>query len=743
MSNICICVIYGYIYTRFHESYEKYNACKLGETVNIPDRDTQYATGEIQRGHFDNVYAVPIEDRKIIEAQLQCEFKELHIRLNGGTEFYDKKIIPLIEPCLIKLGVSYKKLNQEEIDKLIRCHRIQKVTNKIKIKTLIASLKSKRTNRPVHVSLVNYIPRSDQETIIEQAVTHFQKQNKGILVLMCGMGKTLISLWVTQRLYSNTILIGVPNKLLLEQWQTVISNLFPNIPVLPVSGSVNSKQIADFLESNCRNCIVVTTYSSSHKVYNATKSLPLEFEFDMKILDEVHHLTTNNINEEERKTFVTILKINSIKQISLTATLKILENKENMRDDEVTVSNDNTEYFGEIIDRKTLLWAINQNIICDYVIQSFVAKEEQLEDQLNKFNITEDNDKRLFLSAFASLKSIYTRHSHHLLVYSNNKDNSMKIIKYINMLLSEQYFNIPGLFRSEYHSEMNTKHQIQIINDFKASQYGIITCVYCLGEGWDFPLLDGVVFAENMSSNIRIVQSALRASRKNKTEINKITKIILPILNKDDWLEDNGNPDLKKVKEVIYQMGLEDETITQKIQVSRINIHKYKPHTSIKVDTDVNDFGEYDDELTQRIRLNTVKRTVFGTSYEKAKKIIEDNNIKSKLSYHALCDIDNRLPKDPETHFKGKFTNWIEYLDIKRIYYDLEACKAKANEYLILYPEIKKHNCLDSTNIMTELCKLDACFPPPGLWVEYYNVNDLRDIVTITNKKKQKFGALL
>jgi hypothetical protein len=73
----------------------------------------------------------------------------------------------------------------------------------------------------------------------------------------------------------------------------------------------------------------------------------------------------------------------------------------------------------------------------------------------------------------------------------------------------------------------------------------------------------------------------------------------------------------------------------------------------------------------------------------------------------------------------------------------LESCKAKANEYLILYPEIKKHNCLDSTNIMTELCKLDACFPPPGLWVEYYNVNDLRDIVTITNKKKQKFGALL
>jgi hypothetical protein len=75
-----------------------------------------------------------------------------------------------------------------------------------------------------------------------------------------------------------------------------------------------------------------------------------------------------------------------------------------------------------------------------------------------------------------------------------------------------------------------------------------------------------------MSSNIRIVQSALRASRKNKHQPNKITKIILPILNRDDWLENNENPDLKKVREVIYQMGLEDETITQKIKVYEIKL---------------------------------------------------------------------------------------------------------------------------------------------------------------------------
>jgi hypothetical protein len=40
-----------------------------------------------------------------------------------------------------------------------------------------------------------------------------------------------------------------------------------------------------------------------------------------------------------------------------------------------------------------------------------------------------------------------------------------------------------------------------------------------------------------------------------------------------------------------------------------------------------------------------------------------------------------------------------------------------------------------------ELCKLDNNFPPNGLWVEYYNVKDLLNIINITNKKK-KIGVI-
>jgi hypothetical protein len=72
----------------------------------------------------------------------------------------------------------------------------------------------------------------------------------------------------------------------------------------------------------------------------------------------------------------------------------------------------------------------------------------------------------------------------------------------------------------------------------------------------------------------------------------------------------------------------------------------------------------------------------------------------------------------------------------------LETCKNKVGEYLLLYPEIKKHH-LDLSIVSNELYKIDVSFPPNGLWVEYYNVKDLRDIITITNKKKKNSSDII
>ena len=705
---------HGYIYIRTHPSYDIENACKVGKTKNIPERENTYATGEIRKGKFSTVFEVPFENMDEIERSIQEEFRELNIYYGAGTEFYNKSIITLIQPYLIHLGIEYRELSEKEISDLVRSDR--------------------ERNRP----LVLYKPRDDQSAIIGKAVAHFQEHDKGLLIIPCGVGKTLISLWITQEIVSKSILIGVPNKLLLKQWEENILKIFGNIPYQIVSGGVDIEDIMEFLQEYHKRCIVITTYSSSHKVYTASQNIG--FIFGMKILDEAHHLTTNNMQlEQTTKKYVQMLKIRSVKQLSLTATIKQLEGA---NPDGFVVSNDNAEYFGEIIDRKCLLWAINQKIVCDYVIQTITANEEQLESQLARFRIIEENDKRLFLSAFASLKSISQGHSYHLLIYSNNKNNSLKLVQYIRILLDDNYFDISGLYFSNYHSEMLKCVKEEIIGNFESAKFGIISCVYCLGEGWDCPLLDAVVFSENMSSNIRIVQSALRASRKNKDAPAKITKIILPILNREDWLENSENLDLKKVREVIYQMGLEDETIAQKIRVIRIDIEKSGPNPNpiLKPKSAIDEFGEYDDELTQKLRLKTINRTALGTTYEKARKIISEKSIRSKKAYYELCDRDIRLTKEPEVLYKEKFTNWIDYLSIPRIYYDFETCKKKVTKYLTASPELKR-NYMDYSYLCNELCKMDPMFPESDLWGDYYPIKNIRELISFP-KQKTKIGKL-
>ena len=575
-------------------------------------------------------------------------------------------------------------------------------------------------------------PRPYQQQIIDKSIDHFQSYNKGVFILMCGTGKTLISLWLCQKLQINTILIGVPNILLLGQWKKVIKELFCDIDILTVSGTT-TEHIKQFLEKHSEKCIIITTYTSAHKVERATSDL--KFKFGMKILDEFHHLTAMNIELSKKKAYIRVLSIESINQLSLTATIKQIEGN-----DENIISNDNIIHFGEIIDRKGLLWAINENIVCDYVVQTIVANEDQLTNHLEHFNILDENDKRLFLSAFASLKSISGGHSHHLVIYSNCSTSSSTIIRYIQLLIEHKYFDIPDFYFSEYNSKIKSTDQQKIIKTFEESIYGILTSIYCLGEGWDFPLLDGVVFSENMTSSIRIVQSALRAGRKNPKEPLKKTKIILPILNRDDWLVNNDNSDLKKVREVIYQMGLEDETISQKIKVYQIDISKQK--AKIESVPRLEEFGEYDDELTAKLLLKTVRRTALGTTYEKARKIIKKKGIQTKDDYFKLCDCDDRLSKEPETIFRGCFTNWIEYLSIPRIYYDIDTCKQQIDKYLDQFPDIKS-DIMDLATICNKLCQLDKQFPPNGLWVDYYNIKSLRDIISITVKRKKIISSII
>ena len=125
---------------------------------------------------------------------------------------------------------------------------------------------------------------------------YFTRHDKGKLILPPGVGKTLISLFSSEKLKTNKICVGIPSLPLVSQWRDEILKIYPDIPILGICTNtynekwitLNDNKIKNFLEMN-KICIVIVLYSSCSKLLEIVKRI--SYIFDFKIGDECHHLT--------------------------------------------------------------------------------------------------------------------------------------------------------------------------------------------------------------------------------------------------------------------------------------------------------------------------------------------------------------------------------------------------------------------------------------------------------------------
>ena len=106
----------GSIYIRVNDWYKTENVVKMGISKEVISRNSSYITGELIRGECIYVIEVPLKNLKTLDGELKNHFKEYQVYKGGGTEFYDKCIVELIEPYLKQLNVEYKVLSEEELD---------------------------------------------------------------------------------------------------------------------------------------------------------------------------------------------------------------------------------------------------------------------------------------------------------------------------------------------------------------------------------------------------------------------------------------------------------------------------------------------------------------------------------------------------------------------------------------------------------------------------------------------------
>ena len=693
----------GYIYIRNHSSYDLEEARKMGKTINIPERESQYVTGEIKRGFFELVFEVPINEMDNIELLLQKNFSKLNIKYDGGKEFFNKKIITLIEPYLITLGIKYKKLSKQEISGLIRTDRIKNTNNQ-------------------------YIwhEREYQRTIINFCKNELISQNKIYIELPTGGGKSYIVYKLLEYLNSDFIIIISPRKIINSQniSQKYLDILPKKYKIFNYSDNNNFDEYLKLLN----NKIIICCTQTIKKIYEIILSNNFININNITIwFDEAHwgiEEWINTLNTDKNIQFW-LLDKKYIKYRIFTSASP---------DKQIVLKNINI--FGKLYSPIKVKELINLNWLSR--ITPYIYSENKTNVDNIKYIISDFNEKKknFGFSFHNKQKNAFNLFHKHYIEYKNNKT----IIKPF-LLVSDNFTNEkePKL------SEILLDYDYRNIKIFETNKYSIGYVVAKYSMGYDFNKLDFMCISDPKVSIQDIKQCIGRGIRPDELGINgsnkeKILVVSLPVYIDDN--NNNNNNNYEKIIEVLKYLLHDIEIPFEEIEFKNRHTKKLKKPVNKSIEyTGINDVKSI---LLNLLELEK-KKTTLDTTYEQARKIIADKNIKSKESYYELCDKDNRLSKEPDVIFKGQFTNWIEYLNIKRVYYDLETCKNKIKEYLLFYPEIKKYYA-DLSIITIELCKIDQLFPPTSLWVEYYNLKDLREIISIninnTNKKKQ-LGAVL
>jgi len=655
-----------YLYIREDPIYrEKLKVVKFGSTTKPVERDDQYATGEPIRGNFKQLYL--ILNKKCLKAEktLQSSFKKYHNYVNGGTEFYKDDICDLIESIMDKENIQYEKVDFEDIKRI----QSQPITP---------------PDSPLCVKKETKL-RDYQISLKEKAIEYYKNNKKGIINWCCGLGKTIIACELSSIYFKNYLLIGVYNKGLIEQWIEEL-NKFYDLPYLIIGSYKNShtcttdeSEINKWFLSNPKG-IIITMYQSSNKLLNINKI------YDFAIFDECHHLTWIEGLKDDGTNNVDILKLNIKKQLGLTATIKKIETPKKH------IDNTCVEWFGEKIDEKSVLWAIENKYITDYQLLTPKITKEELEDiiQSNKdIKGVPEQDYYLYFSAYLALFSIATMGRKKILIFTNGDTDMKKIYKYIIKIYRSMFpqLDIPFI---EYTN--NDTSLSELVNRLNKANSGIFINIYKVGEGINIPSLDTVLFSDNMGSTIRITQSCLRPNRLDIHNSNKIANIIIPLIYEEDgnYKEEDGDLKIKTfpiVMKTIEELSVSDYNIMNRIKAMKITKTVPKGPREPK---STSEFFE-DVELYENIKLRTIKRKLLGKrTFPYIKKHIYEMGGRTDLTlsleedYRNNKQFKNGLP-DIEWTRNYIFTSDKTWFDLYQIdisnYISWEEFNKKFNGY--------------------------------------------------------------
>ena len=654
----------GFVYVRQHVYYENDKICKLGKSKNIPDRDNGYATGEYRRGKFGLVIEISknqIFDDTYVEILLQRYFKNYHSKIDGGSEFYQNKIIDEIVPFLSTTKIKFKVLSEEEINNLIHQERIRK------LKDLLKRFFHNRLSETKENRLRNKL----QEIYLVEIINHLNTYKKVFLKAPTGFGKTHIYYKTILRMKFNRILFLTPRILLNQQivedkYSSYIKD--DNYRIIHFSDLDNSskeEKIKKYSKNN-RKIIMTSCYQSGNRLLEYIKKY--KFLFDLIIFDEAHFITSwadaENISE-----FLTNNNICNYRLFGSATPTDDIESK--------------SFIYGKVIEKVKVYELINQELLCNI---------ETIVKQLNEKKSVYHNLKDLIVESMTKYKKKKG------IIYVNDCKNAENLYK---LLQKQDKLNVYIYVSKNIEVENDSDTDIKTFE--KDKEQCVIICVGKIGYGYDNDYIDFICLGDPRQSDIDIRQIIGRGLRwKKDVYPNKLLHLLVP-LYRDEFGNCAKNEHLKKYLD--YIIG----------ECGKDIIFKSNGNAVVGNGTQTPKEGDdYDGEKIPTEILNEYCTTGYN-KYTDFMKFLKSNKIYDEISYNKLkekqnwiIDLGGLQTKYKNFCFRNIHPNNINYYWNKK---EAQEAYEICNNKLIIELGKEKYRRYNSQQKLEKINELDKKIP--------------------------------
>ena len=437
-------------------------------------------------------------------------------------------------------------------------------------------------------------PLPHQAEALDHILAALHEQDRATALMACGTGKTLVALWVAERMGVRNILVLVPSLALLGQtlhewaretsWPALAHLCVCSDPAVQAGSdeiilrssdldfpvTTDSARVREFLAARYAGVrLVFSTYQSAHVV---AAGLPPGAAFDLAIFDEAHKTAGR---EGVHFGFALSDKNLAIrKRLFPTATPRHydLRLRDREGDARLVYSMDAPEIYGPVAHQLTFAEAARRGIICHYRVIISVVTSDMVNDHLLRHGevlVQGDAVQARHVASQLALQAAVAEHG------------TGKIFTFHRSVASAAAFtgdgaagignHLPGFAAFHVNGTMPMSERNGIMREFRAAPRAVISNARCLTEGVDVPAVDMVAFLTPKRSRVDIVQATGRAMRQSPGKTTGYVLVPLFVEQaKGETIEAAlARTEFDEVWNVLQAMQEQDDTLAEIIRQMR------------------------------------------------------------------------------------------------------------------------------------------------------------------------------